>query len=376
MAPQALGAKRAAARAAVTRICSSGLPALDLLDQVAGRVRQEVPHVGACWDLTDPATLLPTASVTTDLPAQLYLDVLDHELLEEDFATIRHLARRSRPAITLLVATGGAPERSSRYRRYGRPMGMGDELRTVFRTGHACWGNACMIRHESQPPFSQPEVAFMHGLCDPIAHGLRMAHLLDTATDHGADDAPGMVVLADDNSIESITAVANYWLKQLPVDRGSAMELPIVVYGVAHKARIAADGSGFVSPARARVQLPSGTWLLVHAARLRSIDGISRHTAVIVEPAKPGQVASVLLELHELTTREREIAQMLVRGLATDEISRQLFISRHTVRDHLKSIFDKLGVTSRPELTAMLFYEHVLPGMDRSDWPRRSNSVD
>jgi len=31
-----------------------------------------------------------------------------------------------------------------------------------------------------------------------------------------------------------------------------------------------------------------------------------------------------------------------------------LFISRHTLSDHMKAIFDKLGVSSRPELTALL----------------------
>jgi hypothetical protein len=31
---------------------------------------------------------------------------------------------------------------------------------------------------------------------------------------------------------------------------------------------------------------------------------------------------------------------------------------RHTVRDHTKAIFAKLGVTSRPELTAMLYHDH------------------
>lgn len=372
MTPSPPGPTAAAARAKIVALCAAGLPALELLDRVAARVRQVVPHAGGCWDLTDPATLLPTGAVTTDLPAQLYLGVLDHELLEEDFATIRHLARQPRPVLTLHEATSGAPERSSRYRRYAQPMGMSAELRAVFRTGQACWGSACLIRHQTQPPFSPGEVEFVNRLCGHIGHGLRTAHLLDAARASDVQGAPGMVVLADDDSIESMSATAEYWLRELPTDRGQTLELPIVVYGVARRARQAAAGAGAgaLEPATARVQLPSGRWLLAHAAVLRGADGTPRHTAVILEPAKPAQIAPLLLDLHELTGRERQISQLLVRGLGTDDIARQLWISPHTVRDHIKATFGKLGVTSRPELTALLFYDHALPTIDPTQLPR------
>jgi DNA-binding NarL/FixJ family response regulator len=36
----------------------------------------------------------------------------------------------------------------------------------------------------------------------------------------------------------------------------------------------------------------------------------------------------------------------------------------HTVRDHVKSIFTKLDVSSRPELTAKLFAEQFLPSLE------------
>jgi DNA-binding NarL/FixJ family response regulator len=41
-----------------------------------------------------------------------------------------------------------------------------------------------------------------------------------------------------------------------------------------------------------------------------------------------------------------------------------LWLSRHTVRDHVKAIFSKVGVTSRPELTAKLFAEQFLPEVE------------
>jgi DNA-binding CsgD family transcriptional regulator len=69
-------------------------------------------------------------------------------------------------------------------------------------------------------------------------------------------------------------------------------------------------------------------------------------------------------KLYELTQREQQVTQLLVRGLAIDEIAQTLWLSRHTVRDHVKAIFSKTGVTSRPELTAKLFAEQFLPELE------------
>ncbi|MBH0130957.1 helix-turn-helix transcriptional regulator [Salinibacterium sp. NK8237] len=50
-----------------------------------------------------------------------------------------------------------------------------------------------------------------------------------------------------------------------------------------------------------------------------------------------------------LSDRERSIARELVRGSSSSEIAETLFISVNTVKSHLKSIYRKLGVTSRVE---------------------------
>jgi DNA-binding NarL/FixJ family response regulator len=84
----------------------------------------------------------------------------------------------------------------------------------------------------------------------------------------------------------------------------------------------------------------------------------------MIEPARRAEIASIIVELYELTAREQQVTQLLVRGLAIDEIAQTLWLSRHTVRDHVKAIFGKVGVTSRPELTARLFAEQFLPELD------------
>jgi DNA-binding NarL/FixJ family response regulator len=55
-------------------------------------------------------------------------------------------------------------------------------------------------------------------------------------------------------------------------------------------------------------------------------------------------------ELSEtLTTREREVLDLLGRGLSNKLIGRELHISEHTVKFHISSLYAKLGVNNRAE---------------------------
>lgn len=56
------------------------------------------------------------------------------------------------------------------------------------------------------------------------------------------------------------------------------------------------------------------------------------------------------LDEDPLTAREREVLSLVGRGLRAREAADHLEISAHTVRDHLKSIYRKLDVSSRAEV--------------------------
>lgn len=49
------------------------------------------------------------------------------------------------------------------------------------------------------------------------------------------------------------------------------------------------------------------------------------------------------------TARELEVTSLLAQGLSNREIAHALFISEHTVRNHLCHVFSKLGVSSRTQ---------------------------
>jgi DNA-binding NarL/FixJ family response regulator len=56
-----------------------------------------------------------------------------------------------------------------------------------------------------------------------------------------------------------------------------------------------------------------------------------------------------------LSAREQEVLQLVARGLPNKRIARELAISEKTVKAHLTSIFQRLGVTDRTQ--AALWYQ-------------------
>jgi len=67
-----------------------------------------------------------------------------------------------------------------------------------------------------------------------------------------------------------------------------------------------------------------------------------------------------ILELADLTARERQIASLMARGMTNAQISAELLISIETARWHAKNALRKLGIRNRTRLAA-LWHESVGP---------------
>jgi len=62
----------------------------------------------------------------------------------------------------------------------------------------------------------------------------------------------------------------------------------------------------------------------------------------------------ISIDLTSLTKRQCEVVNLVVAGLSDKAIAARLAISEHSVGNHLRAIFAKLGISRRGELVALL----------------------
>ena len=146
------------------------------------------------------------------------------------------------------------------------------------------------------------------------------------------------------------------WLDVLADPSAEDLDSAVPIIPLLARARAVAAGHE-TGEARLRLRDRSGRWLVLHASCLagRGADG---SVGVVVEPAKSAEIAPIVIEAYGLSPRERDVLRAIARGSSTPDIAAELFLSAHTVRDYIKSIFEKVGVSSRGELVAKLFAEH------------------
>jgi two-component system, NarL family, nitrate/nitrite response regulator NarL len=70
-------------------------------------------------------------------------------------------------------------------------------------------------------------------------------------------------------------------------------------------------------------------------------------------------------KIYSLTKREREIIALVAVGCGTRQLGKRLFISEKTVRNHLSTVYSKLGVSDRLEL-ALYAARHGLAAIRQS----------
>ncbi len=229
------------------------------------------------------------------------------------------------------------------------PLGMGDELRVALRVDATVWGFLCLHR-SGAVGFSASEMAILRKVAPHAGEAMRRSAVVTDAP----TNAPQAVILVGGHLVLAIAGAVEE-IEGGPLMVGGPLPVPLATL-VRRLEAIEVDGGGLdPTPAYIRMTTRSGALVTIHAARLD--DGAGSGPIVLtVGPAAPSERSSLLLAAYGLTPAQCLVANLVLQGKTTSQIVVDLCISAHTVQDHLKVVFDKVGVRSRRELVGALMH--------------------
>ena len=315
-------------------------------------LRAQVPFAFHVWLLVDPETEVGTAPLAT-VPEPLVAEL--PTVIRSRYETaLNRWDTMSAPVASLDRATDGHRERGRLHREVLGPRGIGDVASISLRDPYGCWGFLELWRTTDDPCFSDRELAALTDDAEPITLALRglQARSFDLPMLPAVPPGPAVMFLAPDLRVIGQTPDTDEHLRALLPTEADRRPVPAGAYNVA-AALVAAEAGRFDHPPTACVRSARATWLTFAAARVeadRPRD--EQNIAVTITASSPSERLRLYVRAHGLSPREIDVVDRLAGGADTRAIAKALFVSEHTVQDHLKSVFDKTGARNRRTLLA------------------------
>jgi DNA-binding NarL/FixJ family response regulator len=122
---------------------------------------------------------------------------------------------------------------------------------------------------------------------------------------------------------------------------------------------LSAGASGFLLKRTSPEDLVAAVHTIAAGDSLLSPSVTSRVIARMAE--QPGPDAARDARLDELTPREREVLELIARGLSNGEIGARLLIEESTVKTHVKRLLAKLGARDRVQAVIFAYETGLAP---------------
>ncbi|QKJ18734.1 helix-turn-helix transcriptional regulator [Microbacterium hominis] len=352
------------ARSDIDVMSRAGLPLHRFMDEATVALQRVVPFVAGCLSTLDPATsLVSSTRKFGDLDGRNADDVTwaRIEYGADDPTAITAMVDAGQVALGVRDRLGENTDQSVRMADLLIPrFDYRDEARVVFSDRSGAWGSLCVFRAQDDTPFTRAELDFLASAAPAFTRGIRAGLLSQTTrTDSAAHAGPAVLVIdAADRLVQASPGAHSHLERMAAVPRtGDPLAC---VYSLVSGARRFGRGETDRMP-RVRVRTSDGVWLVLHAAPLGGAGERAGDVVVTIEEARPQEVIDLVAAAFGLTARERDVVASVLRGADTKEIATAMHVSPYTVQDHLKSIFEKAGVTSRRELVARVYFDQYAP---------------
>ncbi|HET7718743.1 MAG TPA: helix-turn-helix transcriptional regulator [Acidimicrobiales bacterium] len=326
----------------VIRVCHQHDDARELRLALLDELRAAVGYDAYSWLLTDPETEVGCAPLA-DVPC---LPELPRLIRLKYLTPVNRWTRLEAPVALL----GARRDHSLVWREMLAGYGVDDVASAVFRDRFGCWAFLELWRIGRDRPFTDADAAFLTAIAEPVTAALRrcQARTFDTVPSPPDRAGPVVLMLSPELEVRAQTPETDRYLRALVPPDTERRPVPSGAYNVAAQL-LAVEAGVDDHPPWARVHLPGGAWLTLRAAR---IGDAPADIAVTIETASPAERTDVFARALGLSAREAELLGHLVAGADTHHVAEAMFLSEHTVQDHLKSIFAKSGTRNRRSLIA------------------------
>ena len=310
----------------------------------------------------DPDVLLPNAfaaSVERGLDDAVL--ACRNEQLDHDFLKFRDLA--SGPVRVGVAGRDGDPRvrTSRRWLEILDVRGHGHELRAALVDASGqCWGALNFMRDPGRP-FTDRDLRLVKVGIGPGAAAIARS-MVAAGTAEGNALEPGSIWLDENGSVVFASPAARQWLNLLDAQSHPGFARALLA-GLAMRATRSrahggpgapdTDAAGASGAIAVRVRTAGGRWVRARAEPIGA-GARARGVVVAIDAARPGCLLPLAASAYRLTGREVEVVRSVLNGLDTRSVAAALHITEYTVQDHLKSVFDKVGVRSRRELAHLL----------------------
>lgn len=209
-------------------------------------------------------------------------------------------------------------------------LGAADDIDIIAEAAHGA--EAIDLARELSPDLILMDIRM------PVMDGLEATRTLMAQASH-----PEVLILTafgtDEFVLQALrSGAAGYILKDTPPDE------------LIHAVRAAANGTRTLSPSAVESLLGRGTTSATDAGGWAGMAG-----GLSGGPGFGGAGNQNSPDpLEPLTSREREIAEAVAKGLTNAQVARALFVSTATVKTHLARIFYKLDVSTRVQLALLV----------------------